>query len=154
MMNGTADRFIYSSGDDAGIQQIATMDVNPQTLGESPAISSPTLSQPSIALSGASQSTIAAPVTTTDKVTRVSAAILSGAANDPDVSPPVMLDDGTNGDAAAGDGVYTSNRLLADCCAALGPRTLRVKAEVRDSTNRRHATAVEFGGLTIVSKAP
>ena len=154
MMNAAADRFVYSVADDAGVQQIATLDINPANLGEAPAISSQNLSQASIALSGANQSTISAAVKTANKVTRVSAAILNAGVNDPEVNAPVMLDDGTSGDEVAGDGIYTSNAVRADCCAALGPRTVRVKAEVRDSGNRMHATAIEFGGLTVVSKAP
>jgi hypothetical protein len=93
-------------------------------------------------------------VKTSDKVTRVSAGALNGGLYDTHVNVLVMLDDGTHGDVTAGDGIYTSNQLGVDCCGALGPRTVRVKAEVRDSANRRHATAVEVGGLTVVSKAP
>ena len=67
------------------------------------------------------------------------------------LSQTAMLDGGTGGDATAGDGTYTGV-LGADCCAELGARNVRVKAEVKDSSNRRHATAVEFGGLTVVAK--
>ena len=151
-MNGTADRFVYSSTDDAGIAQLATLDINPAGLGEAPSVSSPTLSQATIALSNASQATVSATVKTADKVTRVSVALINAGLHDNDSSDPVLLDDGTQGDLVAGDGNYTSNRLSVDCCATLGPRTVRLKAEVRDAGNRRHATAIEFGGLSVVSK--
>jgi hypothetical protein len=86
-------------------------------------------------------------IVTSNTINRVSAAVLSAGITDPNVNSPVMLDDGTN------TGTYTG-KISANCCAALGPKTVRVKAEVRDSGNRRHATAIEIGGLTVVSSAP
>ena len=63
----------------------------------------------------------------------------------PSAATAVMLDNGTQGDVTAGDGTYTGNQLGADYCAALGPWTVRVKAEVRDSaiggTRRRSKPA-------------
>ena len=148
-MDGTADRFSFSSPDDAGVPQLATLDLNTTTLGEAPVVTSPTLSTGTIVQSGA-QATVTATVKTSDKVTRVGAAVLAAGMVDNDMSQPVMVDDGTQGDLVAGDGIYTSSSLGSDCCSVLGAHTVRVKAEVRDSGNRRHATAIEFGGLTVV----
>src|SRR5207244_13250580 len=66
----------------------------------------------------------------------------------------VLLDDGTNGDTLAGDGIFTNNRLGADCCAVLGSRLVRVKAEVRASDGKRHATAIDFEPLTVTDQVP
>ena len=152
-MNSTATRFLYIVRDDAGNPQLATMDINPSALGDAPSITAAALSQPSIGLSGAGQSLVTAAVSTSNTISRVSAVVLNAGIPDANVNGPVMLDDGTNGDQVASDGVY-SGQISANCCATLGPKTVRVKAEVRDSGNRRHATAVEFGGLTVVSSAP
>ena len=152
-MNSLATRFLYVVRDAAGIAQLATMDINPPVLGDAPSITAASLTQPSIALSGASQSAVSAMVATSNTIDRVSAAVLSAGVTDPNVAGPVMLDDGTNGDQVAGDGIYTG-RISANCCAVLGTKNVRVKAEVRDSGNRRHATVIEFGGLTVVSNTP
>lgn len=153
-MNGAADRFVYAAADDANIQQLATMDVNTTTLGDAPSITSQTLSPASIGLNQANSATVSANVATSNRVTRVSAAVINGGQSDGNVNGPVMFDDGTHGDAVAGDGIYTSNEIRANCCAAVGPRTVRVRAEVRDPGNRRHATSVEFVGPTVVDKLP
>jgi hypothetical protein len=149
-MNSLANRFLYIVRDSAGIPQLATLDINPSALGDAPSITASMLSQPSIALNGANQSLVSAMVTTSNTINRISATVLSGGITDPNVNGPVMVDDGTNGDQTAGDGIYTG-KISANCCATLGAKSVRVKAEVRDSGNRRHATAVEFGGLTVSS---
>ena len=149
-MNSLASRFLYITRDDAGIPQLATLDINPSALGDAPSITAPALMQSTIALNGASQSLVTASIATSNTVSRVSAAVLNAGIPDPNVNAPVMLDDGTNGDQVAGDGTY-SGRITANCCAVPGPKTVRVKAEVRDAANRRHATAIEFSGLTVVS---
>ncbi len=152
-MNSLATRFLYVVRDAAGIAQLAILDMNPPVLGDAPSITAASLTQPSIALSGANQSFVSAMIATSNTINRVSAVVLSAGITDPNVAAPVMLDDGTNGDQVAGDGIYTG-KISATCCAALGPKNVRVKAEVRDSGNRRHATAIEFGGLTVVSNTP
>lgn len=152
-MNSLGTRFLYVGRDDSGISQLATMDMNPGSLGDAPSITAPLLTQSSLVLNGASRTVVSANVATPNKITRVSAAALNAGITDPNVDEPVMLDDGTNGDQVAADGIYTG-RIGANCCAALGPKNVRVKAEVRDSGTRRHATAIEFSGLTVVSNTP
>jgi hypothetical protein len=152
-MNSTATRFLYSVRDDAGVPQLAIMDINPAALGDAPTITNASLTQPSIALNGGGPTYVSAAVASSNTIARVSAVVLTGGVSDRNVDAPVMLDDGTNGDQVAGDGVYTG-RIGPPCCAVAGPRTVRVKAEARDAANRRHATAVEFGRLTVVSSAP
>jgi hypothetical protein len=151
-MNTSASRFVYISKDDAGIPQLATMDINPTALGGAPAITSPALTQAVIGLNGSNPSLVTAKVTTSNQLSRVSAAVLNKGITDPNVNDPVMVDDGTNGDQVAGDGIYTGT-ISANCCAVLGPRNVRVKAEVHDSGGVRHATAIEFGGLSVGATA-
>lgn len=97
-MNGTGDRFLYESADDARIQQLATMDVNTTSLGEAPSLILPTLSAATIALNGVNPATITVMVKTSDKVTRVGAGVVNAGTVDPDVGALVLVDDGTLGD--------------------------------------------------------
>ena len=55
----------------------------------------------------------------------------------------------SHGDAVAGDGVFTTDRIGANSSASLGPHTIRIKAEVKDAAGVRHATAIEFGTLQV-----
>jgi hypothetical protein len=57
----------------------------------------------------------------------------------------VLLDDGTKGDAIAGDGVYTSNELKALSEATPGARTIRVRATFVDAAGKSHSTVTDFG---------
>ena len=156
-MNSAGNLFLFAVNDNSGVAQLATVSLTQGTvsasgLGAAPAVTQPLLSQASIALNGAGQSTVTAVVAATNTITRVSPAVLSAGLPDPDANEPVMVDDGTAGDKTAGDGIYTGTALREDCCGVVGPRTVRVKAEVKDSGNRRHATAIEFGGLTVTAK--
>ena len=86
------------------------------------------------------------------------AALLDGAV-DPNVSPGLLLlDDGQNGDAAAGDGIYTNSGVTHGMIVArdddTGPRIVRIAAEVEGADGRRHATAVDIGTLTLPKRPP
>jgi len=61
----------------------------------------------------------------------------------------VLFDDGTHGDAVAGDGVYSDNELRTISGAAPGPRTIRVRATVVDAAGKSHSTVIELGGFAV-----
>ncbi len=70
------------------------------------------------------------------------------------VNDAVLYDDGSNGDATAGDGRFTNNAIRANSEAAIGPHTARMKTEVRAADGRRHATALDVAQLDVVTEAP
>jgi hypothetical protein len=68
-------------------------------------------------------------------------------------SMQVLLDDGANGDAVAGDDTYTVGGIEHGIFVVrdpdTGPRTVRIAAEIEDTSGLRHATAVDIGTLTV-----
>ena len=70
------------------------------------------------------------------------------------INQAVLFDDGSHGDATAGDGRFTNNAVGASASAPLGPHTIRVKTEVRAADGRRHATALDVAQLDVVTTAP
>jgi len=64
-----------------------------------------------------------------------------------------LLDNGTQGDVTAGDGIDTDNAITTHSTET-GPRDLRVSAETVDSSGLQHVTTVEVAGLTVVEQAP
>jgi hypothetical protein len=66
----------------------------------------------------------------------------------------VLIDDGSHGDSTAGDGEFTNDGIVADCCAASGPRTVRILAQVQGSDGKRHATAIDVGPFAVVAAPP
>jgi hypothetical protein len=69
----------------------------------------------------------------------------------------LLLDDGQNGDAAAGDGIYTAAAITHSSVVArendTGPRVVRIAVEVEGADGRRHATALDIGTLTVTDAA-
>jgi hypothetical protein len=134
---------LYLARDDQGVLQLVTLDLNPASPGDAPVIADVTVAPEFVLLEGRSTATVRARVSTPLTLLRASVAALHGGLFDGNVSTPVLLDDGSRGDSAAGDSIFSSNELYANCCAVVGPHTVRVKAEVRGGDGRRHATVVE-----------
>jgi hypothetical protein len=66
-----------------------------------------------------------------------------------------MVDDGTTlGDAVAGDDVFTYDGIATNCCAEVGPRIVRVKAETQAADGLRHDTAVDVAPFAVVGEIP
>lgn len=149
-MNGEATRFLYISGDADGVRQLATLDLNPARLGGAPSIGAPKAEPASVRTDGRSNATVSAQVSVSGTIVKVSYIILRDGLRQ---AEPFgfgfgrMFDDGTHGDAVAGDGIFTSNELRAGSGAVVGPYTVRIKVEARASADRlapRHATAVDI----------
>jgi hypothetical protein len=88
---------------------------------------------------------------------RVSSRILRDGLPDDNNRTSPLLDDGasaadpTAGDVTAGDGLFTSPGIYTDCCAVVGPRTVRIKAETLAADGLRHATAVDVEPFAVVA---
>jgi hypothetical protein len=148
-MDASATRFLYLAADARGIQQLATLEIDPGGLGEAPAIADAAVNPPSLLLDGASAATVSARVSTSQTLLRVGDVFLSNGLTDVNVGGDVLLDEGTQGDATARDGIFTNSGARANCCAVVGPHTVRIKAELRAADGRRHATAVEIGPVEV-----
>ena len=90
-------------------EQLATLSIDPVDLGEAPLISNASITPDTIGLDAGSEATVSATISAADTVLGVGfAALLDGAVDANVGAGRVLLDDGLNGDAAAGDGIYTA----------------------------------------------
>lgn len=136
-----------------GIVQLARLDIEPDDLGGAPALSDLTLDAETVALNGVTTATVTVSVETDNTFLRVGMRVLRDGYGDWNVARAglLLVDDGLSlGDTGAADGVYTANGIGADCCAALGPRTMRIKAETVDSAGFRHASTIDGAAFAVV----
>lgn len=148
-MDQDATRVLYLARDDRSLFQLVVMEFEPANLGEAPAITDVSLSPEFLLLQPRSPATVRARVSTPHALVRVGAAALYNGLIAPGIELPVLLDDGTQGDSVARDGLYATNRLWTSFGAIQGTHTLRVKAEARDARGYRHATVVEIGPFEV-----
>jgi hypothetical protein len=135
-------------------EQLATMTIDPVDLGSAPVISNGSIAPASILPEYGSEAVISASVSTDGQVLGVGFSALLGSEVDANLSTAVvLLDDGTHGDAVAGDQTYTAGGIVHAPVVVrdqdIGPRIVRVAAEVEDGNGLRHATAVDIGTLTV-----
>ena len=153
-MNGTATRFLYVWGGG----QLATIDLNPALLGSAPSITNPTLNPDYILPHDLSTATVTASVTPSGKLNDVEAnTFRNGLYDSENTNGGVMVDDGTNGDVKAGDGIYTFNGIYSDGSPPdpiFGPIVVRIYADVTGSDNRRHATSIDVAPFFLVATTP
>ncbi|MBA2445847.1 MAG: PD40 domain-containing protein [Nocardioidaceae bacterium] len=130
--------------------QLVQVDLNPADLGGAPAIDDPNVSPQYVLTEGGSTATVSARVTPPSGSLWVSSRVLRDGLPDANTYTGQLADDGaTSGDATAQDGLFTSNGIYTDCCAEVGPRTLRIKAENRASDGLQHATAVDVAPFQV-----
>lgn len=135
-------------------EQLATLTIDPIDLGAAPFISDASIDPPTIGLAGSSDATVTVSVTTDETVLGVGLEALLGGEVDPNIqSTGLLLDDGQNGDVAAGDGSYTTSGITHAPVVArdddTGPRTIRIAVEVEGADGMRHATAQDIGTLEV-----
>jgi hypothetical protein len=82
------------------------------------------------------------------------ALIRNGLVEDPVNGVIFLADDGTSGDKVKGDGIFTSNNVIARAVAQAGPRLLRLFAETTDAGGMRHGTLVDITPFSVVSQPP
>jgi hypothetical protein len=161
-MNADATRFVYAMrtarcADCVNLhEQLGLLEIAPANLGEAPEITGMEVNPASIPLNYVSAATVQAQVSGSGKLLGVGLVALLDGVFDINVGRGLMLfDDGTNGDQTAGDGIYTNNNVVHGPVVVreddTGPRMLRVEAEIETADGFRHATAVEFGPLTVVA---
>ncbi|MBA2597303.1 MAG: hypothetical protein H0V00_11845 [Chloroflexia bacterium] len=136
--------------------QLSRLDLNPTELGGAPSVTDASLTPAFILTEGRSTALVSARVsTTTASIVRVSSRVLREALPDDNTRTSPLLDDGasatdaTTGDVTAGDGLFTSAGIYTDCCAEVGPRTVRIKAEAQAADGLRHATAIDAGPFQV-----
>ena len=156
-MNGTATRFLYVWGGG----QLATIDLNPSSLGSAPSVTNPTLTPDYILAHDLSTATVTASVAASGKLNDVEAhtfrnGLWDGLAGGGNAGGGVMVDDGTNGDVKAGDGIYTFNNIYSDGVPPEppGPLVIRIYADVTASDGRRHATSIDVAPFFLLATAP
>jgi hypothetical protein len=106
----------------------------------------------SVPAAGSTPATITVKAMASGTVVRIGAAVLNAGAHDKVFSDVVLFDDGTHGDAIAGDGVYSSNEIKpnpGNGMVASGARIIRVRATVVDGGGKSHSTAIDVGGLAV-----
>ena len=135
---------------------LATLDIGPADLGNAPIVVEPSIAPDTNPLNYVSADKVQIDVEAAGTLRGVGLVALREGVFDGNVGRGVVLvDDGTNGDATAGDGTYTNSNVVHVMSQTreddTGPRMLRVEAEVETSDGFRHATAVEFGPLTVVA---
>src|SRR5207253_8364361 len=114
-------------------RQLATLEINPASVGVAPSITNATIVPTTILTQGRSAATVSAHVTAADPLVVVANTVLAHGVDDPNVFHQVMFDNGTNGDPTPGDGTFTNANVATNCCAAVGPRTVRVQSGVQRS---------------------
>ncbi len=135
--------------------QLATLDINPASLGEAPALTDITVSPDVVAVNYASKATIRVKVNTANNIDYVGNAVLLNGLQDIWVTHRTFFDDGVSGgDDVAGDGIFTHNSIQASSDAVIGPRILRINAEVFSADGRLHGTAVAFEPFAVVQNPP
>jgi uncharacterized protein (TIGR03437 family) len=159
VMNLAATRFVYSfvipGTYSQGLSQLATAEINPENLGAAPALGNPTTNPAYAVAGGSTQGTTTVEIFPHDHVLGVNWALLrDGLVEDPVNGDINLMDDGTSGDQVAGDGIFTTNGVIAKSNATAGQRLLRLFAEVTDPGGLRHGTLVDVSPFSVVLQPP
>jgi Tol biopolymer transport system component len=149
-MSGDASRFVFIVGDQAGQGQAVTMEMGAAPpVGTAPAVTEAGIAPTTIVKDMFGANTIRARITAPGMLRLAIAPFGINGVRDTMIGDPTLVDDGTNGDAVAKDGIYSSNRFNASAMSPAGPRTIRIRAESTTSDGRRHATVVELAGVSV-----
>ena len=135
--------------------QLGLLELNPGSLGQAPALTDPKIAPPYVVI-GDSKTSVSVLMNTANTHVRTnSVGFRNGVeVNRNIVYQVVLYDDGSYGDATAGDGRFTNNTVGASSGATVGPYTVRVKTEVRAADGRRHATALDVAQFDVVTSVP
>lgn len=154
-MSSDGARVLFSFKSPENRWQLATLDINPASLGEAPALTDITVNPDVVAVNGASNATIRVKVSPANNVSYVGNVALLNGLRDSKVTNRRFFDDGVSaGDDVAGDGIFTHNAISAFSDAEIGPRILRITAEVFSADSRLHGTAVAVEPFAVVQNPP
>jgi hypothetical protein len=135
-MDGSATRFLYLQKDDKDIWQLAVAEMDPYSLKQAPIITNPKIEPPLVLTREKSVANVSASVTASNTLVAVGTEFLLSGLRDESGCGKVSLKSASGGIFA---GAIDGNRDIP-----IGPRIVRLKAEVRGSDGRRHATAVDL----------
>lgn len=144
-MNGDATRYAYVAFPPNQTNQLATMRVNPASLGVAPSITNPIVTPSYVLTMNHSTTKVSAKVDAPDPLLTVGDTVLFNGQDDANVDHKVMPN--------AGADLYSTS-ISTNCCAIVGPHAVRVQAGTRSANNRLHATAVEFSPLVVSDTFP
>lgn len=153
-MDRTGRRFVWVDATAKGGPQLVRVDVAPADLAGAPSLADVRLSAEALPADGRTAATISARVVSDKAVVGgivTPVAYLDGRPDDKVGRAAAMYDRGQDADQAAGDGVFTSNLLIAAPASVTGPRVLRLMVEVADADDRRLATAVPVKALSVTA---
>ena len=143
-MDGSATKFLYLFKDSKGKWQLAVGEMNPSSLGEAPSITNPKIQPSFILTKEESAANVSASVTSSNALVAVGTDFLLNGLRDESRAGIVSLkDDGKDGDLISGDGIF-SGVIEGNRDIPIGPRIVRLKAEVKGSDGKRHATALDL----------
>ena len=143
-MDDSATRFLYRADYGRPMPQLATLELDPASLGPAPAITAPRIEPPYVLADGSSEAMIRVHVSTGQTLVRVNSVSLRGGLGDTTVTWAILRN---------GDGVY-SGAMRAIEPAPTGARQVRIRAEVRASNGKRHSTAIDVGSLAVTNLLP
>ncbi len=161
-MNRDATRFLFTFDYNTWVngavvpEQLGILDLNPASLGQAPSLTESKIAPSYLVRGDGSTTTLSARMSTANTHLRTNAVSfrnglqVNGAE---DVDDAVLYDDGNHGDAGVADGLF-ANKVGAHSIAPLGPRTIRMKTEVRAADGRRHAVALDVAQLDVVNQVP
>lgn len=138
----------------AGFDNLAIMDIGPQSLGASPTLSNISTTPNSVSINpitGSDMKVMIAPASQSDSIWYVGVAIVKDGIMDTKFPGKVFYDDGVSaGDQVAGDNIWRHNNVTPYSDAVPGPRTLRFDAEVFDASGKLQGTAIDVEPFTVV----
>jgi hypothetical protein len=157
VMDASGTRFSFFTPVGSDHLQIATAELNPGSLGVAPTITDPSANPPYFTINGHSPMFTFSPTPTNGLVPGGGAQagiLLNGIADPATWVGSTLHDDGASGDAVKGDGIYSDNSGNYDFTPAIGPRTVRFKAELLGADGKYHATAVDTAPFFVLASPP
>ena len=159
VMDGSGTRFAFLTpiNGDSSHLQVATAEINPVSLGLAPSITNASVAPAYIRTNGPSPVFAFRPVPAGGLVPGggAQAGVLYHGISDPATwQGSTLHDDGASGDAVKNDGLYSDNSANFNSTPAIGPRTLRYKAESLGSDGAYHSTAIDLAPFFVVGPAP
>ncbi len=151
-LSGDGRRFAYLHNEFGGNApyHVAVGEIGSRALGPTPTVSEPNASPSSVTRAPQTFATLSAKVSGAN-VFVGSTVFDKGFEAGAYYTKLPLFDDGKNKDGTSGDGVYTSEEKFgAESTQTVGPRVVRIKAELKDeATGKRHAHAVDFGPFSV-----
>jgi hypothetical protein len=135
-MDGSATKFLYLEKDNKDNWQLVIEEMSPSSLGEAPIITNPKIQPTFVLTKEKSASNVSASVAASNTIVAVGTDFLLNGLRDESGYGKVSL-------KSAGGGVF-AGVIEGNIDIPIGQRIVRLKAEVKGSDGKRHATAVDL----------